>query len=156
MYRTIIWATDGSESADGAFTEVRRLALLSGARVLAVHCDQRLTGGRAGGLSVLIDEPEIREKLETAIESLRVDGIEAELLVESTRRSPARFVASVAEETQADMIVCGSRALGALSGAFLGSFTHALLPIAPCPVLAVGLRGRTVDVVDEMAVGTPA
>jgi nucleotide-binding universal stress UspA family protein len=142
MYRTIIWATDGSEWADRALVEARELTRLSGANLIAVHCDQRIASGRVGGLSVDLDEADVREKLWTQVEALRAEGLDVELVVEATHRSPVQLVTTVATDMQADLIVCGTRGLGSLSGGFLGSFTHRLLQVAPCPVLAVGPRSR--------------
>jgi carbamate kinase len=47
MYETIIWATDGSEAADFALGEALGLRELSGGRIVATHCSQRLTGRAA-------------------------------------------------------------------------------------------------------------
>ncbi len=42
-----------------------------------------------------------------------------------------------AQETQADIIVVGTRGLSALRGAIMGSVSHALIEKADCPVLVV-------------------
>jgi carbamate kinase len=47
MYETIIWANDGSEAADFALGEALGLRELSGGRIVAMHCSQRLTGRAA-------------------------------------------------------------------------------------------------------------
>ena len=132
MYTTIIWATDGSEGADLALEDAARLARLFDARLLAVHCDERLTG-RAMGWPANPDEPELRTKIHDQVASLRDEGLDAELIVRRTHRAPAVLVAEVAKRTGADLIVCGTRGLGA----FRAGFTKHLLHLAPCPVLAV-------------------
>jgi nucleotide-binding universal stress UspA family protein len=125
-YRTLIWSTDGSEGAEAALVHARILSELSGARIVAVHCDQRLFS----------DAP-IPPRVTSSVYELLDDGLDIELIVRHTRREAADVVAELALELDADLIVCGTRGRGALAGAFLGSFTHRLLHVAPCPVLAV-------------------
>ena len=43
MYKTVIWATDGSDGANTALMEACRLVDSSGRRIVAAHCDQLLT-----------------------------------------------------------------------------------------------------------------
>jgi nucleotide-binding universal stress UspA family protein len=139
MYETVMWATDGSEGADAALEEALRLAELSGGHIVAVHCDHRLNG-RAGGWPAQADEDDRRLRIRGQVSDLEADGVPIDLVVRRSHREAADVVAGVAEELGADVIVCGTRGLGAFSGAFLGSFTQRLLHIAPCPVLAVGPR----------------
>lgn len=138
MYDTLIWASDGSEGADLALREVRRL-VQTGGHIVAVHCDQRLYG-RAGTWPVLADEEDLRAKIGRQVDELRAEGVEIELDVRRSHREAADVVAEAAAELSADVIVCGTRGHGPLTGAFLGSFTQRLLHVAPCPVLAVGPR----------------
>ena len=134
MVKTLIWATDGSDGADAALKEARRL-LGASSRLVAVHCDQRLEG-RAAAYPVLADEDELRLKIRRQVEELQADGVDCELIVRRSHRAPADVVAAIAGEVGGDLIVCGTRGLGALSGAVLGSFTQRLLHVAPCSVLA--------------------
>jgi nucleotide-binding universal stress UspA family protein len=136
MYKTIMWATDGSEGADAALEAALRLAELSGARVIAVHCDQRLTG-RAAAWPTAADEEDRRIKIRRQVAHVHAKGIDIELIVRRSHHEAADVVAAMAAELAADVLICGTRGRGALAGAFLGSFTHRLLHIAPCPVLAV-------------------
>ena len=135
MYTTIIWATDGSAGADLALEEALRLAGLTDARVVAVHADRRLSG-RASGWPVLADEDDLRQRIRGQVGLVRADGADIDIVVRTTRGEPADLVAAIASELGADLIVCGTRGLGVLSG-LLGSFTQRLLHVAPCPVLAV-------------------
>lgn len=50
---------------------------------------------------------------------------------------PAPRIVEVAEETEADLIVLGSRGLGALESMLLGSTSHKVAHLAPCTVVAV-------------------
>jgi nucleotide-binding universal stress UspA family protein len=138
MYKKIIWATDGSPEADLALEEARRLARLGAARIVAVHCDQRLTG-RAAAYPALGDEDDRRRKIRRQVKGLRERGVDIELLVRRTHQEPADVVAAITDELGGDVIVCGTRRRGALSSAAFGSFTHRLVHVAPCPVLAVPL-----------------
>lgn len=136
MFNTLVWATDGSVEADAALE--RAVALLApGARLIAFHCDQRIHGGRSSGAPLLADEDDRRMKIRGQVAKLRADGIDVELIVDVTHHSAADDIAHVAEEHHADAIVCGSRGLGAITGALLGSVTRRLLHVATCPVVVV-------------------
>jgi nucleotide-binding universal stress UspA family protein len=139
MYDTVIWATDGSDGAGAALEEGLRLVGLSGGRLVAVHCDHHLNGP-SGGWRGHVDENDPRNRIRRAVEELEGDGYDVDLVIRRSRRDAADTVAEVAAELGADLIVCGTRGLGAFPGAFLGSFTQRLLHIADCPVLAVGPR----------------
>lgn len=130
--RTVIWATDGSHGAAAALEDALGL-LRAGIRLVAVHCDQR---GGAAGYPVPADEDETRLAIRRHVEELRAEGVRCELIVRRSQRAPADVVAAVAAELGGDLIVCGTRGLGALSGTVLGSFTQRLLHVAPCSILA--------------------
>lgn len=142
MYDTVLWATDGSDGADAALEEALRLVGLSGGRLIAVHCDHRLNGQPGGWSGRVEDDP--RGRIRNTVDELHDDGCDVELVIRRSRREAADTVAELAAELAADLIVCGTRGLGAFSGAFLGSFTQRLLHIAPCPVLAVGPRAEVI------------
>jgi nucleotide-binding universal stress UspA family protein len=148
MKKIVIWATDGSDGAEAALVGARRLGALDGAHVIAVHIDQRLDG-RAAGWPSLADEQDRRISIRERVGKL-ADELDIELVVIRSHREAADMVAFDAAEREAALIVCGTRGLGALSGMFLGSFTHRLLHLAPCPVLAVREAEVPVRVTDEV------
>jgi len=139
MYEIVLWATDASPIADGALAEALRL-LQPGGHLIAFHCDERFLGGRAAGLPVLADEADRREKLVAQVEQLKADGIDAELVVESTRHSMAGEIAKAADAHDADVIVCGTRGFGVVAGAVAGSVAMRLPHLASCPVIVVSER----------------
>jgi nucleotide-binding universal stress UspA family protein len=155
-YENVIWATDGSAGADAALREALRLVELGGGHITAVHCDQRLFG-RGGAFPRLADEEDVRLRIRRQVDELRDDGVDIELVVRRSRIDAADTVAALASELGADVVVCGTRGLGAFASVFLGSFTQRLLHIAWCPVLAVPeLVAVEEDERDREAVGAAA
>lgn len=135
MFERIIWATDGSPGADAALTQVKRLAA-DGGRIVAVHCTQLLTG-RAGGYPADPEDPEVLEKIRSQVADLQGAGYRVTLETHRASSSVADIVAAVADDQEADLIVCGTRGLTALAGAVGGSVSHRLLHSAHAPVLVV-------------------
>ena len=134
----MIWATDGSEAADSSLPYAREMA--RDGKLVVVHCKELLTG-RGGGYPVLADEEELQAKISEQVEQIRQEGLEASLHLASSHSSgAAHVIADVAREIGADAIVVGTRGHGMIAGLLLGSVTHRLLHIAPCPVLAVPSR----------------
>jgi nucleotide-binding universal stress UspA family protein len=140
MFKTIVWATDGSAEAERALTTALELARDGDGKLIAVHADDRV-GGRAGNVPVLADEREIAQSIEVKVKELVDLGVDAELVVvHGTAVDPGDLIARVAEERAADVIVVGTRGHGRLAGMLLGSVTQRLMHVAPCAVLAVPPR----------------
>jgi len=139
MFATILWATDASEAADGALVEALGL-LDEGGRLIAFHCDERFSGGRAGGAPLLADEKDRRVKLQEQVAELRESGIDAELVVKTTHHSTAGEILKAAAVYEVDAIVCGSRGFGLVAGALAGSVSMRLPHLAPCPVIVVSQK----------------
>ena len=145
MFETIVWATDGSELADRALEHVRTLARVHGSRVVAVHANE-LLHGRFGGAPLLVEEPDLRAKIEQQVAELKAQGFDVELDIATGGGDVPDLIARAAEEVHADLIVVGTHGHGAVATALLGSVAKALLHVAPCPVLAVPpLRGAATE-----------
>ncbi len=137
MFNSIIWATDGSASADRAMPYVESLAKESNAEVVVLHCDEFLVG-RAGGQPLYADEDDVQAKIERQAKELSDAGIAATpRLIPVAVGGAAHTIVEAAQDLDADLIVVGTRGRTALGGLLLGSVTHRLLHIAPCPVFAV-------------------
>jgi nucleotide-binding universal stress UspA family protein len=137
MFKTIIWASDGSESADRALPTALDLVAEGNAKLVVVHADELLVG-RGGRMPSLADEPEVQSKLASKVNELIESGVDATFhLVSGEGKDPAALIADVAYASDADLIVVGTRGHRPIAGMLLGSVTQRLLHVAPCPVLAV-------------------
>ena len=136
MFRTIVWANDGSKLADGGLVHVRELGGQHGSRIVAVHANELLRG-RAGGAPLLADEPEIEEKIEKQVEEPRSVGVDATLEIRTGNRDVATLIAEAAENVEADLIVVGTHGHGGFTAALMGSVARALCHTAGRPVLVV-------------------
>jgi nucleotide-binding universal stress UspA family protein len=137
MFKTIVWATDGSETASHALPFALELAERDGAKIVAVHV-RELAVGRMGGYPVFADSDELRLRLTEQIGALREGGVDA-VFVERTAPTghAAKLIAEAAEQHDAELIVLGTHGHTRLGGALIGSTTQALLHDGTVPVLAV-------------------
>jgi nucleotide-binding universal stress UspA family protein len=137
MFKTILWATDGSETADRALPYAKALAEGDG-KLVAVHCRELIIGGRGGGYPVLADEDELEAKIHRQVEELRAEGLDAsEQVITAAGAGSAHVIADAARESGADLIVVGTRGHAPVAGLLVGSVTQRLLHVAPCPVLVI-------------------
>jgi nucleotide-binding universal stress UspA family protein len=137
MFKTIVWATDGSPAADNALPYALALARADCAELVVVHDREILATIRAGATPLHADEDELAAKIKAQVLELREEGLGVSLKLAAGTTNPAQPIAEVAQEVGADVIVVGTRGHTALAGLLLGSVTQRLLHIAPCPVLAV-------------------
>jgi nucleotide-binding universal stress UspA family protein len=142
--KTILIATDGSESARAALDTGLELAADGGAGAVFVHVMSRfdLAADWDEGVDAPPervpspeDEPVLAEALKLA--SLRGVDAKAELLI----GYPPRQIARLANDLEADVIVVGSRPLGRVTRAVLGSTSRELLSLTSRPVLIVSVAG---------------
>jgi nucleotide-binding universal stress UspA family protein len=124
--------------------------LKPGGCLIAFHCDDRFPGGRAAGLPLFADEDDRRDKLTRQVDELKLDGVDAQLLIEPTHHNTAGEIARIARACNADVIVCGSRGFGVVAGVVAGSVAMRLPHVASCPVVVVSERAM------ERAATSPA
>jgi nucleotide-binding universal stress UspA family protein len=141
MFKSIVWATDGSEHADRALRYVTDLARAGqGTSITIVHIAET---GQAAGTVFLPrhgEERQVAQQLEQTADELREKGLSVSVEVrDKPGARPAHEIADIARRHGADLIVAGTRGLSAIGAITLGSVTHRLLHIAPCPVLVVPL-----------------
>jgi nucleotide-binding universal stress UspA family protein len=138
MFKTIVWATDGSENADRALPYAKALARQEGAKLIVAHVVERYASHKAAGLAVHADEEIVEAKLKKLAAQLSDEGFSTDLkIVTHVGPQPAHTIADIAREARAELILVGCRGHGAIPGLVLGSVTQRLLHVAPCPVLVV-------------------
>jgi len=140
MFHTILLATDGSGNALRATETAIELATgLSVSKMLVVHVVSRAPSEsqlvRAGlNVHALLEEearPVIRPSLDLLDEAKIPYSLQVSL------GDPAAVILGLMEKEPVEMLVIGSRGLGALSGLVMGSVSQKLVRLAPCPVLIV-------------------
>ncbi len=135
----VMWATDGSASADDALPFAKRLVGAGGGSLIAVHCNEILDG-KAPGFPLRAEDLGRQTKIRTQVDELRVEGLDAKL-VELTGpiAKAASMIADLAASTEADVIVVGTRSHGPL-GRCDARKPHAEAG-ACCPVPRCGRTG---------------
>jgi nucleotide-binding universal stress UspA family protein len=142
MFKVIIWATDGSSGAAQALPYAKGLAQANAARLIVVHVNEFVASRAAGPVNV--KEDEVQAAIGKQVEKLKQEGLDATLqLGEVMAGGAAHVIADIAKERGADLIVAGTRGLGPVSRLLIGSVTHRLVQIAPCPVLVIPPAGAS-------------
>jgi nucleotide-binding universal stress UspA family protein len=137
MFKSIIWATDGSETAETALPYVRELASENHAKLTLLHCDELLVG-RSAGHDQFIGDEYVRDLVRRRVRELRDEGIDATARFTSgIGCDAAQQVSEAVDELGADLVVIGTRGRNPLGQLFLGSVTQRLLELGPCPVFVV-------------------
>jgi nucleotide-binding universal stress UspA family protein len=102
------------------------------------HVEERMaTKGRA---PLHVNEEQIQEELQALVKDLAADGIEASIRmgdVMAGGSGVAHSIVDIADKSNADLIVAGTRGHSLVEGLLLGSVTQRLLHIAKQPVLVV-------------------
>ncbi len=143
MIRSILVPTDGSGFANKAVEMACDLADKYGARILFLHV---ITGEKVPALAHFAEIEHIKESevpraiadrlLDTAESTARKAGLtDIERMVRDG--DPAKEVLDVAKGDDVDLIVMGSRGLGALKELMIGSVSHKVSQLAPCATITV-------------------
>jgi nucleotide-binding universal stress UspA family protein len=145
---TILVPTDFSEQAENALATAIEFAKAFGARIELLHVydipdyssvyevafPDKVTAGIKAAAKRRLDEWHTRAK---------AAGIEVSSHLEFG--SPGRVIPKHAEDTKTDLIVMGTRGLGAIQHVLLGSVVDRTIRTAPCPVLSIGAHANERD-----------
>ena len=136
--KKILVPVDGSDYSTRAVDAAIALASMTNGEILVIHCHRPFP--------MILGEPYYQkaidkimkrsdELLEPYRNILQISGISfADRILEGPA---ANAICEVAKLENADIIVMGSRGRNELEGLLLGSCTHRVLSMAPCPVLVV-------------------
>ena len=144
--RQIVIATDGSDAAGHALQQGFSLAAAVGAHVAVIHVKH--------SPSTVLGAPyydnvvvEASRQAQAILADARLHasryGIEADY--EVVGGEPAAAIVDFARARDADLIVVGSRGLGRVSGAILGSVSRAVVQHADRPVLVAKETARVLQ-----------
>jgi nucleotide-binding universal stress UspA family protein len=136
MFKTILVASDGSESADRLVSVARSLAREGQVKVVVAHVVELLVA-RGGVFPVRVDEEQLRRRAELQVSDLKAAGFDAELQMRSTRQRADHSLADMAKDCGADLIVTGASHHGRVADLLFGSVGPRMSRLAPCPVLVV-------------------
>lgn len=133
MFKTVLFALDGSREARDAIETVTKLVKT---------CDSRLV------LVSVVEPPEpnaqlepmnspaaIAKLLETVRNLFAEQGIDTEAI--ERQGKPSFTICDVADEIEADLIVMGTRGLGLTDDGAADSVTNRVISLSPCPILIV-------------------
>ena len=139
MFKTVVWASDGSAAAERALPFAKGIAQSSGGRLIVVYVNELRVDSRAALATTIANiEDEELAAVRRQAEALQQDGVAAEFVTgDVTVGGVARVIADLARDAGAEIIVIGTRGRNPLVGLLVGSVASRLLEVAPCPVLAV-------------------
>lgn len=136
MFERIMVAVDGSPKSEKTLAVAADLARRYGSTVTVVHVREY---ERYEGSDVDMGPPIPAEQLvDAALATLRDGGVEArgEIRRVGSGSTPEKII-EVARESDADLIVMGSRGMTELKSLLLGGVATKVVHHATCPVLLV-------------------
>jgi nucleotide-binding universal stress UspA family protein len=144
VFSRIVVGTDGSETAAEAVRQAVDLAKIAGASLSIVSAyepvpKRRLEGEQAGAPADVQHEIGPREDvnlvLDAAAAAAKAEGLDVQ--THPVEGGPSDALLSVAEETNADLIVVGNKGMTGAKRFLLGSVPNNVSHHAPCSVMIV-------------------
>ena len=139
MFKNILLGVDGSDHALHAAKTAADLARSMNSEILRVVVAFEAVPPYLGEPNLQTAISARMKEAETILaEALKTIGeIPGEIHTEILEGPPAEAILDVADTRKSDRIVMGSRGLGRLAGALLGSQSQKVVRHATCPVLIV-------------------
>jgi nucleotide-binding universal stress UspA family protein len=138
MFKNILIAVDGSEYSNKALTYARNIAETYSATLWLVH-----VLAHTSDLLGYSDFEKLYAKRKHAGQSILDDALEAlgessfEIRQELLEGPESDSILSCAKKNRADLIIMGTRGMGALKGLLVGSVSRKVIHLATCPVMVV-------------------
>ena len=141
-FHRILVPTDFSPAAEAAWALARRLAADSAARLILLHTpveaplfSEDMRSARRTARVYEASRRWARQQLDRRVAEAAAAGLQARAVMQSGQ--PWRVIVDRARAERADLIVIGTRGLGGIQRAFLGSVADRVIRLAACPVLTV-------------------
>lgn len=139
MYKKILLATDGSDNAGRAAIEAAGLAGALSSQIILVYISANPPSqsdmAKANFDVHKLLEDEAKKTVSGTIDLFESENIDYTLRV--AIGEPAKEITAIAGKENAELVVMGSRGLGALKGAVIGSVSQKVAHMVKCPVLIV-------------------
>jgi universal stress protein A len=141
--RTILCATDLSDSSLPALDLAAALARDQGARLVVLHVPVPPPFVTPGEMAKILQQPVgYRRDLEDRLRSFRPVGLEGRTEYRLEEGDPAVEILRVAEDIACDLIVMGTHGRTRLNRLLMGSVAERVVRRACCPVLTVRVPGQ--------------
>ncbi len=135
--KTIVVATDGSPVAQQAVDFAAGLAKATGATLHTITVEEPPPGGKGGAIRIFETETAAGSTRIAEAAAARATELGATAQAHIAHGDPAHAIAGASSELGAEMIVVGTRGLGGMAGAIMGSVSHGLIKQASVPVTIV-------------------
>lgn len=139
-FNSILIPVDGSENSKRALECAIDLAKRYSAKLTVIHVVPLATAIVTGPEVLAVDVSRQLEESGKNILALAMEVVRSAGLTEHSRMiqgRPGNEIVEVAEEEGIDLIVIGSRGLGAVARFFLGSVSDHVVHNACCPVMII-------------------
>jgi len=147
LFRTILYCTDFSPTADHALGYALHMAEIHGAKLIlfhAVHQPLYPVLAEPFVMTQVVEQQEDRLRLEAEQEIRRryLPSLPADLSWELAVRSgnPSQEILRIIQEKGVDLVVMGARGRSPLELLMFGSVAHRVVKRSPVPVLTVSSR----------------
>jgi nucleotide-binding universal stress UspA family protein len=141
QFRTILVATDFSETSEHALKYARSLAVSFGGRLHLLHVVPDPVMASAWSEAYAYDLTALGERLRVDAERQLAEKAETirdvAVTTEAMVGNPASLIALTAEVRHADLIVMGTHGRSGFTHLFMGSVAERVVRSAHCPVLTV-------------------
>ena len=136
MFKTILFPVDQSRETREAAETVAKLVKTYDSRLVLLSVVEKTEDGEGISQGGVMTSAEAVAKLLQGAQALFADkGIEAEIIEREGK--PPFIICDVADETNAELIIMGSRGLGLTSEGASESVTNLVINLAPCPILII-------------------
>lgn len=140
MYNRILVAIDGSKMSKKALRSALQIAKERFSKVGVIHVEKNVMISE-NMTTDSIDEiySKINHEVDALFDEAKVLAEDEDLVIAThyVMGDPAVQIVKTAEEGNYQLIVMGSRGLGAIKGIVMGSVSYKVLQLSHCPVLII-------------------
>ncbi len=137
VYRRILVPLDHSDQDRAAVSHAAAMARPHGATIHLLHVEEGATSQLFGPLAATAEETAGERYFHDIVDTLRRDGLQAELIV-AHGHSPRTEIVRAARELQPDLVVMGAHGHTGIKDLLFGATINSVRHAVSAPVLVVG------------------